>query len=464
MPDTFVTGAQGFGRVIDVDLRSASGSAKERFDRLIYAAPVEAAPKFRDYGLTESANIMSLTELESRLKTGEPMGAERSHRLHAAFLCGLEGGLEPAVFRRALDAIEALQDSGNVQCYVFTRHLKVAASGLERRYRELRERGTLFFKFDGPGPVFEANGARAIITFNDPLLEIELELQPDILVVDEHLKPPASLGLLAELIPSSPAFAPFLQPESTRFCGVETPRPQILAVGPSRGVFDPELMEADVEAAVLAVKKLSSQKANLPGPALVDPNKCAMCLTCVRLCPHGAMGFHKRAEADPDSCMRCGICAVECPMAAISLSPQSGRRDISQTISETANLTTSGPRIVAFLCSRSAGQALDVAWPTPPDNLTPIILPCAGTVGVEHVLSAFQHGASGVMVAGCFKGNCASVYGTSLAEERTRQVSAMLTEIGVNPSKALFTPIAANMPWALREAVQALERAIGAES
>ena len=56
--------------------------------------------------------------------------------------------------------------------------------------------------------------------------------------------------------------------------------------------------------------------------AIVDPDKCALCLTCVRACPYDAMAVNAEkgvAESLPEVCQHCGICAGECPAKAIEL-------------------------------------------------------------------------------------------------------------------------------------------------
>lgn len=54
--------------------------------------------------------------------------------------------------------------------------------------------------------------------------------------------------------------------------------------------------------------------------ALVDVNKCAACLTCVRLCPVEAPQIHNGAAViDPVLCKGCGICSGECPNKAITV-------------------------------------------------------------------------------------------------------------------------------------------------
>jgi len=450
---------QGFVGDFDVVIDAADGPFKERVGFIVAAQPAEHLPKYRDYGLARSERVIALSDLEAALETGDALVQPMGPWMHAVFLCGLKGGSDPAEFARVLNAVGELGKRSRVQAYVFTRQVKVAGPGLERRYREARESGTLFFKFDGPGPVFEEGPDGPVMIFNDPLLGTEMELAPDLLIVDEEVLPPSSLEPLMDAIPSSEVARPFLQPESIRFSGVETPKAGILAVGPARGKFGTESIVGDMECAVTALKtwRQGWTDRGLPGPPEVDQARCAVCLTCVRLCPHGAMSFRKRAEADPASCVRCGICAVECPAAAISLAPPDGDTSPAVKITNGVSAGREPNKIVAFLCSRSAAQALESAAATVRENLAPVVVPCAGTIDIAHILAAFREGAAGILAAGCHTGNCASIYGTVLAAERAARARAVLEEIGIDPGRVLFTTLAGNTPGDLARTVRELE-------
>lgn len=53
-----------------------------------------------------------------------------------------------------------------------------------------------------------------------------------------------------------------------------------------------------------------------------DLEKCTVCLTCVMLCPEGAIRYrpeYNRIEFDLGFCKGCGICANECPTKAITM-------------------------------------------------------------------------------------------------------------------------------------------------
>ncbi len=55
--------------------------------------------------------------------------------------------------------------------------------------------------------------------------------------------------------------------------------------------------------------------------ARVKPEKCIVCLTCVRVCPFSAPAIEERGYAviDAKKCRACGICVRECPARAIEL-------------------------------------------------------------------------------------------------------------------------------------------------
>jgi quinone-modifying oxidoreductase, subunit QmoB len=445
---------RGFVGDFTTILRTRDGLLRTRVAAVVAAGPARLEARFAQYGISGSDRILSLSDLEERLRRGDTLGPAQGAWLHVAFLCGLKEESHPAVFSRVLDALERISSMENAQTYVFAKNLKVAGPGLEQRYRKSREQGTLYSKFDEDRVAFAIEDGRTALVFPDPLLDAELVLYPDVLVVDETMFPPDPVAALLDAIPSSPAFEPYSGPESTRFPGVQTPKAGLYAVGPSRGVFAAEQIRGDIDAVVAALKRpLSDGDRSGWAAPQVDAGRCTMCLTCVRLCPHGAMSFFEKAQADPVSCVRCGICAAECPMEAITLVPPGQKAEMRGTNSSAA--AESKP-ITAFLCSRSAVDAFEAISPALKGDVAVNPVPCAGTVSVSHILTALGNGASGVLVAGCYKGNCASVYGTVLAEQRSAQTCRLLEEAGVQPGRVVFVSCASNAPANLAAALQDL--------
>lgn len=66
------------------------------------------------------------------------------------------------------------------------------------------------------------------------------------------------------------------------------------------------------------------------GAILVDQDACTLCLSCVSLCPAGALGDNPdkpQLRFQEDACLQCGLCATICPETAITLSPQLNLND-----------------------------------------------------------------------------------------------------------------------------------------
>jgi ferredoxin len=61
------------------------------------------------------------------------------------------------------------------------------------------------------------------------------------------------------------------------------------------------------------------------GAVLVDKDACTLCLSCVSLCPSGALGDNPdlpQLRFQEDACLQCGLCANICPEDAITLEPR----------------------------------------------------------------------------------------------------------------------------------------------
>ncbi|MEO0943606.1 MAG: 4Fe-4S binding protein [Pseudomonadota bacterium] len=94
----------------------------------------------------------------------------------------------------------------------------------------------------------------------------------------------------------------------------------------------------------LAAKTLNSDQdmVALPegapyGAVLVDTESCTLCLSCVSLCPSGALGDNDdkpQLRFQEDACLQCGLCANICPEKAIALQPRLNLSEaaLSQTV------------------------------------------------------------------------------------------------------------------------------------
>ncbi|MEJ8562030.1 4Fe-4S binding protein [Yoonia sp. GPGPB17] len=73
------------------------------------------------------------------------------------------------------------------------------------------------------------------------------------------------------------------------------------------------------------------------GTILVNTDNCTLCLSCVSLCPSGALGDNPdkpQLRFQEDACLQCGLCVQICPEDAITLSPRLDLTDaaLNQTV------------------------------------------------------------------------------------------------------------------------------------
>ncbi len=160
--------------------------------------------------------------------------------------------------------------------------------------------------------------------------------------------------------------------------------------------------------------------------ARLSKEKCASCLTCLRVCPHGVPGVKMGGYLyfDADACHACGACASQCPAQAISLEGFS-EEDL-------------GKRVERMLVDAGMDTTLVFAC-----GCTPIIPELLGTdarvmtvtcllrVSERNVLHALRNGAAHVMFAGCVEAGCRFPHARELVAQRQRKIGAALADIGM---------------------------------
>ncbi|MEJ2638992.1 MAG: 4Fe-4S dicluster domain-containing protein [Desulfosarcinaceae bacterium] len=92
---------------------------------------------------------------------------------------------------------------------------------------------------------------------------------------------------------------------------------------------------AQAQAAVSRAVTVLSKDAILVGGVVaeVNPDRCAVCLTCVRTCPYNTpyIGEDGYAVIEPAGCHGCGCCVAECPGKAITLKHFTDEQLIAKT-------------------------------------------------------------------------------------------------------------------------------------
>ncbi|MEW6261041.1 MAG: hydrogenase iron-sulfur subunit [Thermodesulfobacteriota bacterium] len=423
---------------------------------VVIAEPADRRPPWSAYGLMPGEGVISLSEaLEhlDRLPDGKTV----------VFLLGLAGESHPVVTREVLEAAKAHAVRG--RAYLLTGNLKVADQGLEALVQECRTAGVIPVKFTQTRPIFRQTDEGMLVDMTDEQIGESFSILADRIVVDERFQPAGTLPALASVFRIETDAEGFLQADNVHRFPVFTNRKGVFVVGPSRGAFQWDQLEADIAHVALEARRMLQEPLPAAGvPAAIQPGRCVRCLTCYRVCPYGAIRLKARPEVLSDSCQRCGICVAECPGKAISLADVLDEV-LFERIDSFRRMTDShpSPLIVVFGCERSAKLCRDAAREQGlplPERLCFIEVPCAGRLSLDWILGTFNRSADGVLVLTCHAGNCHSGQGNLHARRRITYLREMLSIIGMNPDRLRIKTLAANMPVEFASACREFEATI----
>ena len=429
-----VTRVSGVCGDFSVRLTDGNGGFQEKkAGAIVVATDLRACSQHGAYGLALSDSILSLSQAEARIAEGKIKDES------VGFLVGLKQNSDPIAMRRIFKAVLAIVEGGGTAS-VYVNDIKLADNGLDRLYKDGRDKGALYFKMKQPP---EVNGTS--IVFHDMVLGKPIESNHDLLVVEEKNFTDEVNTTLAEALGLHITPSGFLQKDNVHRFPAKSNRKGIFVTGGARQIQNLTGCVMDVDSVILELGGLFKAEVPTDRIAVVDREKCAICLTCYRCCPHGAIYWDDKAAVSPVACQGCGICASECPNDAIQLMSFTDE-DISGKVRAVLEKTPGA--IIAFCCENSAAEAAEAAGRfgmSLPANLEIIKVPCAGKVDIQYILSAFVGGAGGVLVAACHNGNCKSEFGSNYAKWRINEAARMLDETGIDKNRLAFVTMAANM-------------------
>jgi len=406
---------------------------------------------FSSWGLAEASGTVSLLEFVRIMNSGGPAAQGGLIPSCTALICGFGRPTYPSTQEMAVEAAVSMCSAGAKKVFFVTDHLKVASKGMERLLGKARDAGVIFIRSSNRQPIIEQSGEGISALFYDDALGRTVSLSPDLLVVEDLFMPWEGTGSLADMLRIDLDEAGFFQGENIHYLPIFTNRTGILAIGSTKGPVPYGQAAEEAKAAALEIGRL------LLGGGIeaaqdrleLDKKKCALCLTCYRLCPHRAISYiDRRPVFHGIACSGCGICAAECPMDAIQINGN-GDRHIKEKIEILHGMDEDdkkdSPSIFIFACRRSAVAAADSSSASGyhlPARIKTIEVPCAGRIDPDYLFSAFRKGADGVMVLACHHGSCKSIDGSRMAEARSVLTGEALREMGIAEERIFFGTLA----------------------
>ncbi len=279
------------------------------------------------YGLGESAKVVTGMDLERMLKDRDPALAEAG-AVGFVLCAGSLDETHPYCSRTCCqqsvkNAIALKEQDPDRPVYVWFKEVRTFGL-LEEYYTKARELGVIFTRYDNDSlPQVSANGSVAV-AYRDPYLGRDVDLPLDLLVLATPTIAAEGSSELSKLLKVPLQGDGFYLEAHVKLRPVDFASEGIFLCG---AAHYPKSIEESISQAFAAAGRAA---AILAKPVIkaggvvaeVDQEKCAACLTCVRVCPYEVPTIdpvEKKAKIEAAACQGCGICVSECPVKAITL-------------------------------------------------------------------------------------------------------------------------------------------------
>jgi heterodisulfide reductase subunit A-like polyferredoxin len=297
--------------------------------------------KPEEYLYGEHDNVMLAFDLDKLIKAQDPkvtgakqavfiqcVGSREPQRPYCSRLCCTHS-VESALSLKELNP--------DLDVFILYRDMRTYGER-ELLYKEAREKGVMFIRFDldGKPQVEKASDGGLQVTVTDPILGLPVVLRPDLLTLASAVLPNPTEEL-GELFKVSRNAEGFFNEAHAKLRPVDFPSDGIYLAGLAHypKPMDETIAQAKA-AAGRAATYLAQDVVKVGGViAVVEQDKCAVCLTCVRTCPFNVPVIDYKVDAayiDPAKCQGCGVCVSECPAKAIQLKHFTDSQIIAQEL------------------------------------------------------------------------------------------------------------------------------------
>jgi len=241
---------------------------------------------------------------------------------------------------------------------------------------------------------------------------------------------------------------------------IKTQRVSIPTEKPEKRKKGFDEFEHTLEAETAACEARRCMNCGAGAEVLVD--KCAACLTCLRVCPFDIPKVTDVARIDSNLCQACGMCMAECPANAII--PRGWDKDqLRCNTAEALERMDGDVTIVAYICGHWAPTS---AWRGEDKSVAGVkqfYLPSMARLRVAELLNAFEAGADAVAVIACEENSERYPQVTTRIRKRVSQARDMLSEVGIDGQRLKMFEVVGNaesIHTALSQAAQEVEKLV----
>ncbi len=220
-------------------------------------------------------------------------------------------------------ALDFKEKNPKANVYILYRDIRTYGMK-EKLYTEARRKGVIFIRYDENNkPLVEQDANNQLkVTVRDHVLGIPVIIDADIVGLAAAVLPAADNSKMSSLFKIPINDEGFFLEAHMKLRPVDFASEGIFMAGLAHS---PKNLDENIAQSKAAVGRASTilSKDSLEShgvTAVVQPEKCAACYTCVRLCPFNAPKVvNYAAQIESLLCQGCGTCAGECPNKAITL-------------------------------------------------------------------------------------------------------------------------------------------------
>ena len=328
LTSSMVVSQGGFVGSFDTEVMTPTGGTRKikHGATLVATGTRESRPEI--YGLGAYDSVMTQTDLEGTIVT-DPVYASSLSSVVMVQCAGsrcsdhLDYCSRICCNQAVKNSMRIKELNPEIRIDVLYRDMRCYGLG-EQDYRKARMAGVNFIRFDPDvhAPEISVEESGISIDVLDPSIRMKVQLKPDILVLSTGIVPHDTEELASMLRVPRNDNGFFIEAHA-KLRPVDLPSEGLFMAGTAHGPKNVSETIAQAQAAVArAATILAKDKLQLSGVfSTVEPQNCAVCLTCVRACPYGVPVINEEHTAwiNPAICQGCGICVAECPAKTITL-------------------------------------------------------------------------------------------------------------------------------------------------
>ena len=408
-----------------------------------------------EYGYTRFENVITSMEFERLICAGGPTAGHfvrpsDSQRPKRIGFIQCVGSRNPKIGRPYCSNIccmNTIKDTllladhyPDTENFVFYQDIRAFGKSFEDMFQRSKEAGTRYIR-GLPGDIEEdpETGNLRVVVENTTAGALEWH-ELDMVVLSVGVQPPRDMAKISRLLTLSTTSDGFFMESHPKLKPVDAP---------TRGVYFAGFCESpkDIKDSVCQAGAAASRAGALLNAgkitieaitSIIDEETCQKCGICAKVCPYGAINWHKGGVATviEAACAGCGNCGAACTFGAVTMRHFTDDQIMAQIRQILAH--DSQEKVFGFACnwcSYAGGDMAGISRIQYPSSNRLVRTMCSARVSEEMVLEAFRCGAPVVLVSGCHFADCHYINANRDTVKRVQKLWNKLDKAGVRPER-----------------------------